>query len=440
LLHLQAKGTESVRWEYRLLDAADRSSWYATSVATSLEELYRKKAQFAALPAVERVESLASVLPANQEERLALVQALEPLVAPLSLAGEQPAPVDLEALEVLLDKIRFKLQRPHTAWDPTKRPADEALQAARQALLALQERLRTTPPAVTARVLETWQQAFMADFAATLTLLQGNVHPAGPITLADVPPYLRERYVGQGEQFLVRVYAAHNIWERDPMQAFVTQVQAIDAAVTGAPVVAFYAIQDMQRGYVRGGLYALAVIVGLLWLDFRRLKPTVFTLLPLGLGALWIVPAMGVLDVPWNMANLVVLPMFMGIAVDCGVHLVHRALETPETAAAPLVSSTGKAVLASGLTTLVGFGSLLVAQHAGIFSLGLLLTLAIGCNLAAGFIVLPLVFHLWFSDVPRGQHPVDPSTPRSCGATEVHHWQEVGVAASLTSPTSQTEL
>jgi hopanoid biosynthesis associated RND transporter like protein HpnN len=406
LLNLQAHGTESVTWEYRLLAAADRSSWYATSVATSLEELYRKKARFAALPAVERVESLASVLPANQEERLALVQTLAPAVESLSLSGEPPVPIDLEALEELLDKIRFKLQRPNTAWNAAKRPSETALLAARQALLALQERLRTAPPEHALRALETWQRALMADFAEKLRLLQRNVHPPGPLTLGDVPSYLRERYVGQSGQFLLRVYARDNIWEREPMQAFVTQVQTIDADVTGAPVIAFYAIREMQSGYFRGGLYALAIIVAITWLDFRRLKPTVFALLPLGLGALWIVPLMVVLDIQLNMANLVVLPLFMGIAVDCGVHLVHRALETPETAASPLASSTGKAVFVSGLTTMIGFGSLMVAQHAGIFSLGLLLTLAIGCNLAAGFIVLPLVFHLWLSGAPRGQHPV----------------------------------
>lgn len=408
LLNLQAQETESVLWEYRLLEAADRSSWYATSVATSLEELYRKKARFAALPAVERVESLASVLPANQEERLTRVQTLAPALESLSLSKAPPAPIDLEALEVLLDKIRFKLQRPNTAWDAAKRPSETALLSARQALLALQERLRTTPPEQAERALETWQRALMADFAEKLRLLQRNVHPPGPITLGDVPSYLRERYVGQSGHFLLRVYARYNIWEREPMQAFVTQVQTIDADVTGAPVVAFYAIREMQGGYFRGGLYALAIIVGITWLNFRRLKPTMFALLPLGLGALWIVPLMVVLDIQLNMANLVVLPLFMGIAVDCGVHLVHRALETPETAASPLASSTGKAVFVSGLTTMIGFGSLMVAQHAGIFSLGLLLTLAIGCNLAAGFIVLPLVFHLWLSGAPRGQHPVAP--------------------------------
>jgi hypothetical protein len=413
LLNLQAKGTESVDWEYRILEGADRSSWYATSVASSLDELYRKKAQFAALPTVERVESLAAVLPANQEERLPLVKELAPVVEVIpGLAGELE-PIDVAELDVVLGKIRFKLQRPPTSWDPTKRPSEAALSEARQALIDLQERLQHTPPEVVQRLLVPWQHALTADFADKLALLQRNVSPAGLITLADVPSYVRERFVGQSGRYLLQIFARHNIWERQPMEDFVTQLQTIDADVTGAPIVAFYSIRQMQQGYIRGGLYALVVIAGITLLDFRRLKPTLLTLLPLALGALWIVPWMGLLDVPFNMANLVVLPLFMGMAVDCGVHLVHRALETPETAASPLASSTGKAVFVSGLTTLVGFGSLLVAQHAGIFSLGLLLTLAIGCNLAAAFVVLPLVLSL----LPAGPSPVTSAQAASASRT-----------------------
>jgi hopanoid biosynthesis associated RND transporter like protein HpnN len=394
LLNLQARGTESVDWEYRLLEGTDRSSWYATSVASSLDELYRKKAQFAALPTVERVESLAAVLPANQAERLALIKTLEPVIQALPSAGGDLEPIDVAELEVVLDKIRFKLQRPTTSWDPTKRPSETALSEARQALLTLQERLHTMPPETVQHLLMPWQRALVADFADKLGVLRHNVSPAGPITLEDVPGYLRERFVGQSGRYLLQIYARHNIWERQPMEAFVTQLQAIDADVTGAPIVAFYSIHQMQQGYLRGGFYALVVIAGITLLDFRRLKPTLLTLLPLGLGALWIAPWMGLLGVQFNMANLVVFPLFMGMAIDCGVHLVHRALETPDTAASPLASSTGKAVFVSGLTTMVGFGSLLVAKHAGIFSLGLLLTLAIGCNLAAAFVVLPLVLYL----------------------------------------------
>ena len=394
LLNLQASGTESVDWEYRILAGADRSSWYATSVASSLDELYRKKSQFAALPTVERVESLAGVLPANQAERLALVKELEPVVEALPSIGDDLEPIDVAELGVVLDKIRFKLQRPPTSWDPTKRPSEATLSVARQALLTLQERLQTMPPETVQRLLAPWQHTLVADFADKLGVLRRNVSPAGPMTLEDVPSYVRQRFVGQSGRYLLQIFARDNIWERQPMEEFVTQLQAIDADVTGAPIVAFYSIRQMQQGYLRGGLYALMVIAGIMLLDFRRLKPTLLTLLPLGLGALWIAPWMGLLGMQFNMANLVVFPLFMGMAIDCGVHLVHRALETPATAASPLASSTGKAVFVSGLTTMVGFGSLLVAKHAGIFSLGLLLTLAIGCNLAAAFVVLPLVLHL----------------------------------------------
>jgi hopanoid biosynthesis associated RND transporter like protein HpnN len=412
LLNLQARGIESVDWEYRLLEGADRSSWYATSVASSLDELYRKKALFAALPVVERVESLAAVLPANQEERLALVQELAPMVTGIPGTWGELEPVDVAEIGVLLDKIRFKLQRSPTAWDPTRRPSEVALSEARQALLSFQERLQSMPPEAVQSALSPWQQALMADFAAKIGILQRNVPAAGPITLSDVPSYVRERFVGQSGRYLLKIYARQNIWERQPMEMFVTQLQAIDADVTGSPIVAYYSIRQMQQGYLRGGLYALVVIAGITFLDFRRLKPTLLTLLPLALGALWVMPCMGLLGVQFNMANLVVLPLFMGMAVDCGVHLVHRALETPETAASPLASSTGKAVFVSGLTTMVGFGSLLVAQHAGIFSLGLLLTLAIGCNLAAAFVVLPLVLYL---------SPVGPSQAETVATVAASH-------------------
>src|SRR5262249_26768182 len=112
LLHLQAKGTESVVWENRLLESSDRSSWYALSTADSLAELHRKKAQFAALPVVDRVESLASMLPTDQEERLRLIAALAPVVASVSGTWEDVGLIEVDELVTVLDKIRFKLQRP----------------------------------------------------------------------------------------------------------------------------------------------------------------------------------------------------------------------------------------------------------------------------------------------------------------------------------------
>jgi predicted RND superfamily exporter protein len=151
----------------------------------------------------------------------------------------------------------------------------------------------------------------------------------------------------------------------------------------------------MQQGYARGGMYAFIVIIGIVLLLVRRLKPTLLALLPVILGGIWTLACMALLDLDFNMANLIILPLFLGIAVDNGIHMVHRMMEDKRAATAPLAHSTGKAIVLASLTTMVGFGSLIVAHHYGIFSLGVLSTLAVGCNLIAALVALPLVLHLF---------------------------------------------
>src|SRR5919108_2778611 len=128
------------------------------------------------------------------------------------------------------------------------------------------------------------------------------------------------------------------------MQAFVHQLQTVDADVTGPPVVAFYSIQNMQQGYVRGGVYALITIVGITLVHFRRFKPTLLALLPLGVAALWMLPCLALLGIQMNIANLVVIPLFMGMSIDSGIHLLDRALEPPRSTAQRATQSTGRAV------------------------------------------------------------------------------------------------
>ena len=103
---------------------------------------------------------------------------------------------------------------------------------------------------------------------------------------------------------------------------------------------------------------------------------------------------MALFGVQMNIANLIVIPLFMGMAIDNGIHLVDRALEPPRAASERTTQSTGKAVVLATLTTIAGFGSLMVARHAGIFSFGLLLALSVTCNLVAVFTVLPLLLRV----------------------------------------------
>lgn len=393
LLHLQAHGTESVEWEMRIIKNSERSSWNVLATASSLEEAVRKAAAFASLPTVEAVESVASLIPNGQEERLQLIQTLQPLLRDLPPTLAPTTPVDVSDLRRTLDKLRLKVREENDGRDPVKKPTEPELSEVRRSLLAVIKRLQTLPEDEARAKLERFQDALFVDFRDKWSLLRNNLDPSGPVTLADIPPQLKRRFVSEnGQKFLLQVYAKKNLWDREPLEEFISQIRQVDPDVTGSPVIGYESIRAMQAGYIEGGMYAFIVIVVVTFCALRRFGDTLLAMVPLSLGMIWTAGLMWLFGLQFNLANLVAVPLIIGIGVENGIHLLHRFREDGQSSPATLVSgSTGQAVALFSLTTMVGFGSLLVANYYGIFSMGLLLTLAVGSVLVASLTVLPLL-------------------------------------------------
>jgi uncharacterized protein len=113
----------------------------------------------------------------------------------------------------------------------------------------------------------------------------------------------------------------------------------------------------------------------------------VLSLLPVFLGALWTAGLMVWGGIPFNPANIMTLPLVIGVGVTNGIHILNRYAEekTPEI----LSKSTGKAVIVSALTTVAGFGSLILAEHRGIESLGYVMSAGTALCMGAALTVLP---------------------------------------------------
>jgi len=133
--------------------------------------------------------------------------------------------------------------------------------------------------------------------------------------------------------------------------------------------------------------------VPLILLDYRSISHTLLAMIPTGLGMLQLFGLMGLIDIPLNPANMLLLPFFIGISVECGVHLVHdfRNQGDQYKTASP---STTLAVVVNTLTTMVGFATLMIATHRGLQSLGRAMTLAMGCCLVSS-LVLPSILLLF---------------------------------------------
>jgi hypothetical protein len=388
LLELQAEGTESVDWELRLLAEGGTSTWYGVVLARSPEDVRATAARLESLPSVRRVQSIFSFLPEAPESKVSLIRALGSVLAELPTTfSTQLRPVDLDGLQATFERMQFKLgDRERFA-----SASDAEIEEARQLLAALRAQLRSDDPAELRESLAGYQAALFADFEKKITLLRRNLTSA-PMTVADLPRELTDRFIGQGGTYLLKVFPQGNIWAREAVQAFVREIRSVDPDAIGDPVTAWEYGRSMEKGYLLGGLYAaIAMVVVILW-SFGSVTHLLLALVPLVVGAAWTLGLMRLFGVSFNLANLIILPLIVGYGIMNGLHIVKR-WKQERGKGAIIANSTGRAVFLSATTTMVGFGSLMVASHRGIFSLGFLLAVGVGSVLLASLTVLPAV--LW---------------------------------------------
>jgi hopanoid biosynthesis associated RND transporter like protein HpnN len=414
LLHLQAEGAESVAWVQKIFHSSKRSMLFGELVGDSLEEVTRKAEALKSLPSVAEVESVASVIPADQERKRPLIEALRPLLADISLQGGRSEPVDVEALRSSLERIRMKMMEDSTVTEDADGGSIRQEMAEVHRLIT--QFLDTTGQMWEVdvhRALSVFQEDLRRDLAEQLAVLEANLG-AEPVTLADLPLELRNRYIGASDKYRLFVYPAADIWEFQPLARFVTEVRSVDPDVLGTPITNFEFTREIAEAYEQAGLYAFLGITCLAFLMFRAMRPALLALIPLVTGSLWTLGFMGLFQVKFNVANLMVLPLIMAPAVESGIMIISRYREERSRSRLPLPlpKSTGQAVVFSSLSTIVGFGSLMISRHQGIFSIGLLLTYGVGSVLLASLTVLPsLLALLSASKRARTQGPAARGTP-----------------------------
>jgi hopanoid biosynthesis associated RND transporter like protein HpnN len=385
LLNLQADGTESVVWERKAAAASGRSVFAALSTATSLPELEARQSAFQRLPSVSDVQSVLSVLPDRQSEKRAVLDRLADVAE--SIHPGAPRSLNLRALTVALEALKRRMDVA-SAHSGGEGPPEEILVIAR-ATSALLERLKAREGGAVEVALADYQAQLAADFAQQWRRLQLAARPA-VLTLGDLPEELRRKFIGKSGHLLLQIYSRLDPWDRPSQARFVEELRTVDPDVTGQPVVGYESMRLIERSFRLGLAYALALVAGLTALMIRRVRETVFAMVPLILGTLWTVAIMQVAGLKFNLVNVWALPLIIGSAAEYGVSIVLRCLESrADGGGLWLARSTVLAVTLNGLTTIAGFGSLLVAHHRGVWSLGLVLLIGSTMTLVASLVVLP---------------------------------------------------
>jgi len=395
-LNLQARGTESVRWERRIMESR-RSGFAALATADSLPELREKQDAFARLPTVADVVSVLKLVPPDQDAKIAAIRALAPLVSRIDFRAESS--FDAAGLGRALRSLARRL-------DMAAREADagttaDTLTSARDRSLALLARLQGADSEVLRRLAHV-QTVLHEDLSAKLQRLKDNLAPR-PIVVDELPDELKRKFIGASGRLMMQVYPAIDTWERDGARLFVSELRSVDPGVTGSPVISYEASRLMEAAYVHGTLYAGVLVAVLAAVVLRRGLDVGLALIPLALGTVWTIGFMRVFGLSFNLANVWALPLLIGAGAEYGINVMLRYREHVADGHATLPRSTVMAVVLNGLTTMAGFGGLMVARHQGIFGLGLILTVGAAASLVASLVVLPVLLRLLIpaASVPR---------------------------------------
>jgi hypothetical protein len=261
----------------------------------------------------------------------------------------------------------------------------------RDSISDLRKQMLNMDPKAASEKLAAFQQALFNDVSETFQSIHDQ-DDRSALRAEDLPAALRHRFIGVTGKYLIQVYPREDIWQHDKQEEFIKEVSTVDPNVTGTPVQLYHYTKLLKDSYIQAAYYALAVIAIMVLIHFRSITYLILALLPVAIGTIWMGGLMGVFGIPFNPANIMTLPLVIGIGVTNGIHILNRYVEEHDPNF--FSKSTGKAVFVSGLTTISGFGSLMLAKHQGIRSLGEVMSMGVALCMIAALTFLPAVLHL----------------------------------------------
>ncbi len=391
LLNLQSQSLPSVESALKQINQASNSVLYAAVITKDLEEARTLQAALLKLTnSVAKVESLANRVGQEATEKVPVIRDIVATIAPMQFAKPDEAPVNLRELSQTLYSFQGYVGAALGVLKDEQKPElIRLLSGLHDTISELRREMLSNGHA--AGQLALYQRALLDEVKKSIGGL-GEQVIADQLTMADLPATLTDRFVGVNGRHLLQVYPKGNAWDRDVQGKFVAEVRSVAPKVTGTPVQLWEYTDLLMRSYLIAALYAMAMVLLVVLLQFRSFICVLLALLPVAFGGIWTVAMAVWLDCPFNPANVMTLPLVVGVGVTNAVHVLVRFSE--ERSPHILARSTGKAIFVCALTTMVGFGSLMIADHRGISTLGALMTLGTACCLLGALIVMPSVLAL----------------------------------------------
>ena len=353
-------------------------AYAAQVIVPSAEKAEQLAVKLAQLPSVKQVRWLDTFLPARQKSKLAMLSSLATIVPATPPIAK---PLTPEQRRTALPRVKSLLLTIETSPKATPALKQEASNL-RRALVVLD-----IPKPVSDKRLAMIERDMFLQFPGLLSIL-GQMAITEPLDVQTIDRDIAKRYVTGDGRWRLEIVPAKDMSNQAALASFVKDVRTLAPNVTGTPVEIIGAADVVSNAMQIATMVAFGLVLIILLPVLRAIVPITLVLAPLILSALLLLAYTVIFKSPFNFANVIVLPLLLGLGVDSAIHYVMRARE--DGAERQVVdTTTPRAVLISALTTIGSFGTLWLSPHKGTASMGELLTIAILITLVSTLIVLP---------------------------------------------------
>jgi len=231
------------------------------------------------------------------------------------------------------------------------------------------------------------QNSILNNLAFTWNRIVDGLQPA-PVEIADLPPDIQDLWISPGGAHRLEILSATPLMGIEDIGAFVAAVSSVQPDATGQPAIQYNAGRTVVGAFIQALGTAVLAVLCLLLLLLRNLRQTLAIIVPLLLATTATAAIATLINQPFNFANIITLPLLIGVGVDNGIHMVKR-YQQQDPHNVLMASSTARAILFSTLTTICSFGTLAFSNHPGTASMGVILAIGMSASLLAALFVVP---------------------------------------------------
>lgn len=397
-LNMEPVGLTSIKLQHEMEEEFDATPDFALITTGSIEESRRIAEAAKDLKMIGMVTSISEYVPSesDQQERLPILKEIRASLQ----NNRRMTPLTASQLDAYIEQLhRLEDNIIELAQLAFLGGQDKVDKKAKQLIGDLEAANNQTEIARLVQRFEAHRGESVAalnqyhnEFASHFRDLAVSMSNPQKIGESMLPDTIREQFINKrGDKYLVTIYPKEQVWDLEFLERFTTQMHQLDPRITGLPSI-IYVLMDIiaADGKLAAGLTLLVIFVLLLW-DFRKLSYALMAMVPLIVGAIWMIGTMHLFGLQLTMMNVIGLPLILGIGIDDGVHILHRYRIEGRGKVMQVFSSTGKAVLLTSVTTMLAFGSLLFATYRGMGSLGIALFIGVGACFLTSIIVLPAI-------------------------------------------------